>query len=301
MPTTKMVSRKREKPRKQGKRLGSFRTKTRTKTKTKTKINKKRSETKTKINKKQTKTKKTKEVLNPTKVVSIKRNNEFSDFQSTTTTSSQQLDFFLHHYQSANAIQLSFLELESISDACILKLSESLVQDASTLGEHMKASFGASWKEVLCKKQLPEGKSVPGSPALLTISLSALRSLELLRGLRPLTKECHAAKLFSKHMKVEEQVSLLKDHVNIACGTPSRIKKLIDIEALGLSRLAVVVLDMQTDVKGYSLFTLPQVRDEFWDLYKSYFRERLLQGDLRVCLYGASPVRAQLKEKDADD
>ncbi|KAG5552303.1 hypothetical protein RHGRI_010397 [Rhododendron griersonianum] len=39
-----------------------------------------------------------------------------------------------------------------------------------------------------------------------------------------------------------------------------RIKKLIDVEALGLSRLAVIVLDMHTDVKGYSLFTLPQVR-----------------------------------------
>ncbi|CAK9185786.1 unnamed protein product, partial [Ilex paraguariensis] len=55
------------------------------------------------------------------------------------------------------------------------------------------------------------------------------------------------------------------------------IKKLIDVEALGLSRLAVIVLDMHADVKGYSLFTLPQIRDEFWDLYKSYFHPRLLQ------------------------
>lgn len=29
------------------------------------------------------------------------------------------------------------------------------------------------------------------------------------RGFRSLTKECHAAKLFSKHMKVEEQVGSL--------------------------------------------------------------------------------------------
>ncbi|KAG5552294.1 hypothetical protein RHGRI_010394 [Rhododendron griersonianum] len=65
---------------------------------------------------------------------------------------------------------------------------------------------------------------------------------------------------FSKHMKVEEQVAVLKNRVNIGCGTPSRIQKLIDVEALGLSRLAVIVLDRHTDVKGYSLFTLPQVR-----------------------------------------
>ncbi|KAG5552293.1 hypothetical protein RHGRI_010394 [Rhododendron griersonianum] len=95
---------------------------------------------------------------------------------------------------------------------------------------------------------------------------------------------------FSKHMKVEEQVAVLKNRVNIGCGTPSRIQKLIDVEALGLSRLAVIVLDRHTDVKGYSLFTLPQVRDEFWDLYKCYFHPRLLQVDLRICLYGPVPI-----------
>lgn len=27
-------------------------------------------------------------------------------------------------------------------------------------------------------------------------------------------------------------------------------------------------------------------RDEFWDLYKNYFHQRLLQGSLRLSLYG---------------
>lgn len=201
-------------------------------------------------------------------------------------TASQQLEFFIQQYQSANAIQLSSLELESFTDACILKLSESLPQDVSNLSEHMKASFGPSWKEVLCKKQLTGKFSEPGSPALLTISLSALRSLELLRSLKPFTRDCHAAKLFAKHLKIEDQVSCLKNHVNVACGTPSRIKKLIDMEALGLSRLAVVVLDMHTDVKGYSLFSIPQIRDEFWELYTTHFHHRLLDGSFRICLYG---------------
>lgn len=39
-----------------------------------------------------------------------------------------------------------------------------------------------------------------------------------------------------------------------------RIKKLIDMEVLGLSRLQIIVLDMHTDVKGYSLLSLPQIR-----------------------------------------
>ncbi|KAF3457384.1 hypothetical protein FNV43_RR02041 [Rhamnella rubrinervis] len=202
---------------------------------------------------------------------------------------SSHLRFFFDQFQSANCLQLSSLELESIKDTSILEVPQSTDQDLETLGKHIKAAFGPSWKEVLCEKQLLEGKIDPGSPSILIISSSALRSIELLRSMRSFTKECHAAKLFSKHMKVEEQVLLLKGRVNIASGTPSRIKKLIDIEALGLSRLAIIVLDIQPDVKGYSLFTLPQVRDEFWDLYKNYFHQRLLQGALRLCLYGPLP------------
>ncbi|KAF9597615.1 hypothetical protein IFM89_020094 [Coptis chinensis] len=64
-----------------------------------------------------------------------------------------------------------------------------------------------------------------------------------------------------------------------------RIKKLIDMDALGLSRLSVIVMDMHTDAKGYLLLTLPQVSDEFWDLYKSYFHHLMVQGDLCICLY----------------
>ncbi|CAA2957488.1 protein CMSS1 isoform X2 [Olea europaea var. sylvestris] len=215
-------------------------------------------------------------------------------------TASLQLRFFVHQYQSANGVQLSSLELESLKDTCILDLCEGPAQDISNLGQHIKVAFGPSWKEVLCEKHVQEGKVDPGNPAVLVISLSALRSLELLRELRPLTKECHAAKLFSKHMKIEEQVSLLKSRVNIACGTPTRIKKLIDMEALGLSRLAVIVLDMHTDVKGYSLFTLPQVRDEFWDLYKSHFHHRLLEGNFRIGLYGQVPANSKTKMRKTD-
>ncbi|CAL5337744.1 unnamed protein product [Camellia sinensis] len=71
------------------------------------------------------------------------------------------------------------------------------------------------------------------------------------------------------------------------------MKKLIDMEALGLTRLAVIMLGMQTDVKGYSLLTLPRVRDELWDLYKNNLHPRLVQGDLRICLYGLIPISSK--------
>ncbi|KAI4334793.1 hypothetical protein L6164_013503 [Bauhinia variegata] len=212
-------------------------------------------------------------------------------------SASEQLRFFLDQFQAAKGVQLSSLELESLKDTCILELSQDSDKDIKTLGSSIKAAFGPSWKDVLCDGQLVEGKVDAGSPAVLIISSSALRSIELLRGFRSLTKECHAAKLFSKHMKIEEQISLLKNRVNIASGTPSRIKKLIDTEALGLSRLQLLLLDMHTDVKGYSLFSLPQVRDEFWDLFKTYFYQRMIQRDLRICLYGPYQLAVRLKGK----
>ncbi|KAA0044636.1 hypothetical protein IC582_017203 [Cucumis melo] len=210
----------------------------------------------------------------------------------------EPFSFFLNEFQTANDVQVSSLELESMKDRCILGPPESSVQDDKSLVKHIKEAFGSSWKEVLCKGELLEGRTEPGSPAVLIISTSALRSIELLKGFRSITQECHAVKLFSKHMKVEEQVQLLKNRVNIASGTPSRIKKLIDIEALGLSRLAVIVLDVQPDVKGYSLFSLPQVRDEFWDLYKSYLHPRVVEGELRICLFGPlQPTRKRRKKE----
>ncbi|KAK8933593.1 hypothetical protein KSP39_PZI015952 [Platanthera zijinensis] len=201
----------------------------------------------------------------------------------------QQLRFFLDRLQSAN--KLSSLELEGYTDTSLMELSMGMNQDVDNLSKHIKDAFGPSWREVLCDGKLSEVAIEPGSPALLIISVSALKSLELLRGLRVFTKECRPAKLFAKHMKVVEQVELLKSRVNIASGTPSRIKKLVDMDTLLLSRLAVVVLDMRCDAKGYSLLTLPQVSAEFWDLYRAHFNERVIQGSTRICFYGATKFR----------
>ncbi|OEL16756.1 hypothetical protein BAE44_0022219 [Dichanthelium oligosanthes] len=70
-----------------------------------------------------------------------------------------------------------------------------------------------------------------------------------------------------------------------------RIKKLIDMEALSLSRLKLVVLDMQKDAKSFNLFTLPQVSNEFWDLYKGYLEPKVQEGNTRICFYGAVSER----------
>ncbi|EHA8588023.1 hypothetical protein COCNU_scaffold003913G000020 [Cocos nucifera] len=93
----------------------------------------------------------------------------------------EQLRFFLNLFQSANKLKLSTLELEAFKDTSMVRLAEDMDQDVENLSKHMKAVFGTSWKEVLCEGKLSEGTIDAGSPAVLIISTSALRSLELLR------------------------------------------------------------------------------------------------------------------------
>ena len=58
------------------------------------------------------------------------------------------------------------------------------------------------------------------------------------------------AKLFAKHMKLPEQQKHLEGHVlGIGCGTPNRLLKLADVDALKLDRLRLLVLDVQLDAK----------------------------------------------------
>lgn len=200
-------------------------------------------------------------------------------------SSREQLDWFISAFQAATGTQLSSLELQEIPENSMLELSNTMGRNIENLMKHVKAIFGPSWEEVLCEGNVVEGNVEPGCPSLLIISSSAIRCVEILRGMKTLTTKCHAAKLFAKHIKIEEQVSILKERVNIAGGTPSRIKKLIEIDALKLSRLSVLMLDMHKDAKGLTLFDVPQVRNEFWELYKAHFHQQVMLSKSQICLY----------------
>ncbi|GFY81653.1 hypothetical protein Acr_01g0014610 [Actinidia rufa] len=70
--------------------------------------------------------------------------NESKNNHSGIVLAENQLRFFSDQFQSANGVQLSSLELESINDKCILELSQGLDQITSNLGDHVKAAFGSS-------------------------------------------------------------------------------------------------------------------------------------------------------------
>ena len=69
-----------------------------------------------------------------------------------------------------------------------------------------------------------------------------------------------------------------------AAGTPARIAKLCDIEALSLDRLELVVLDMQRDAKRRSILDIPETRKDWWELFGGHLSARLRTGETRLAL-----------------
>lgn len=61
---------------------------------------------------------------------------------------------------------------------------------------------------------------------------------------------CRIAKLFAKHKKLKQQQQYLKEEpVCIAAGTPHRLLKLADSEALQLKDLKLIIIDVHQDAK----------------------------------------------------
>ena len=63
-----------------------------------------------------------------------------------------------------------------------------------------------------------------GAPSLLFVTGAATRATDLHRELKDFnTANLRVAKLFAKHMKVEEQKDMLKKKTYVGVGTPNRL------------------------------------------------------------------------------
>ncbi|ATY62575.1 kinase-like domain [Cordyceps militaris] len=98
-----------------------------------------------------------------------------------------------------------------------------------------------------CKNpdSLAKASKKMGNPHSIIVTGAGLRAADIVRALRIFaSKDIAVAKLFAKHMKVDEQVALLKKlRVSIAVGTPARLSELIDNGALSLEGLHRIVVD----------------------------------------------------------
>ncbi|KAL6871318.1 U3-90S pre-ribosomal complex subunit domain-containing protein [Trichoderma novae-zelandiae] len=116
-----------------------------------------------------------------------------------------------------------------------------------------------SWQETRSLEKLPDflekfsdhpeslsrAQKKKGMPHTIIVAGAGLRAADLTRAVRKFSgKDNLVAKLFAKHMKVEEQVALLQNKkIGIGVGTPARLMELIDNGSLSLDKLQRLVVD----------------------------------------------------------
>ncbi|KAF5969723.1 hypothetical protein FCOIX_10765 [Fusarium coicis] len=136
------------------------------------------------------------------------------------------------------------LSAVEISD---MTVSANAIQDTTSWQESRTLDKFPDFLEKVAED--PEGlKKAPkkkGSPHTLIVAGAGLRAADIVRSVRKFqSKENSVAKLFAKHMKVEEQVKFLQNHrTGICVGTPARLMDLIDNGALSLDSLKRLVVD----------------------------------------------------------
>ncbi|KAJ1646398.1 hypothetical protein IWQ61_010205 [Dispira simplex] len=127
---------------------------------------------------------------------------------------------------------------------------------------------------------------VKGSPKVLVITGAALRAVELVAATRTLIPETKAAKLFARHLKVNEQERFLKGTVvGVAVGTPNRILKLLDESALSLEHTTLVVMDCFRDLKDRMIVDMPECAKDLFTIYLQYLHTPLENHKLRLALF----------------
>ena len=146
----------------------------------------------------------------------------------------------------------------------------------------------------------------PASPMALIVTLSARRSVELMKGLASL--KLPVAKLFAKHFRVEEQVEMLqgqrkggggkKKFYSIAVGTPGRLLSLLrhgrdeqgsdnGLGALRLNHTEVIIFDTHEDSKGFNVCTLKDTSSDLMHFMKEGVVPQLQRkkGKMKIALF----------------
>ncbi|KAE8985516.1 hypothetical protein PR003_g23256 [Phytophthora rubi] len=131
-----------------------------------------------------------------------------------------------------------------------------------------------------------KGKRRDKSPYFLILCSSALRCVDVIKHLTPF--KCRVAKLFAKHLKVDEQAKQLANmYLPIAVGTPARVKKLLEMGALSLKHTTHVIFDMEKDKKQLTVLELKDTATEMMDLLQFYFTPLLNKEDsnMKIVLF----------------
>jgi len=159
------------------------------------------------------------------------------------------------------------------------------------------------------------------SAAFVLVSPSAIRANQFAKSLRKLASSVRVLKLFGKHMKLSEQRDLLtaldlssdgkqtpvnkhtgdgvkpgnaskqaKGEATVAAtvivvGTPGRLLKLSQNGSLSFHRTQFIVVDSARNDKQLSLFSMKEVCNDFFQLYKDYIQAAAKIAPIKICLY----------------
>ncbi|PMB64408.1 Protein CMS1 [Beauveria bassiana] len=133
------------------------------------------------------------------------------------------------------------------TDLSPVELSDITVSDSTGFTEQRTLEKLPDFLANFCKNpdSLAKASKEMATPHSIIVTGAGLRAADIVRAVRKFaSKEIAVAKLFAKHMKVDEQVAFLKKtRVSIAVGTPARLSELIDNGALSLEGLHRIVVD----------------------------------------------------------
>jgi len=127
---------------------------------------------------------------------------------------------------------LSLMELEELQLPSSAIVDTTEYQDPRNLENLPTFLEKYAGKEMSKKKKnrLQDAPQAKGTPHTLVIAGAGLRAADLTRALRGFqTKEAKIAKLFAKHIKLNDAIQdAKKSRMNIGVGTPQRIMELLD-------------------------------------------------------------------------
>eukprot|EP00752_Nemacystus_decipiens_P011919 g10569.t1 len=146
------------------------------------------------------------------------------------------------------------LDFPWITEGSLARVDGFGAHTAMKLVGFIKASL-PDWKKRI---QNRNSNAPRGSPSVLIVCAGARRCVEVMKHLTAF--RCQVVKLFAKHLKIEEQkVMLKKGCFPIGVGTPGRMRALATAGSLRLDSSALVVLDLEKNVKGRNVLDMDGV------------------------------------------
>ncbi|KAI0475819.1 U3-containing 90S pre-ribosomal complex subunit-domain containing protein [Xylariaceae sp. FL0804] len=128
-----------------------------------------------------------------------------------------------------------------------LDISPNAIRDTTSFQDPRITDSLPAFLEAHAEKpeNLAEAPKAKGSPHTIVVAGAGLRAADLVRALRKYQKKNNTvAKLFAKHIKIEESKQFLQKHrTGIAVGTPVRLGDLVESGALKLDSLERLVVD----------------------------------------------------------